>query len=117
MSRRKKEIRESYRIQTDLDAILRVNKKRLCIRVVNISTSGLGFESDFVFSVNDYSTIVLNLHNSSATLHCRIVRADMGVSGKNNYGCKYEYVKESDLKKICSYILGIQALARWQKSS
>ena len=105
--------REHFRTYIKLNAELRQNDRKFKVIIVDISPGGLKIESDQIVSVDEYFTLKFELHSSRIVLHCKAVRAILGGATKNLYGCRYEYVKESDLKKICSFAFDAQALARW----
>ncbi|MDF2510628.1 MAG: hypothetical protein K0S04_494 [Herbinix sp.] len=61
------------------------------IEVVNISKTGIGFESESVLPIGYYFNANLNLGNSEDILHCvvKIVRSQPMEDHRTLYGCEF----------------------------
>ena len=105
--------RAYFRVETKIDAVLRVNNVMQNVQVVDISTGGLQITSKIELPLNEFVTIYYSLPSNRMTAYCRIVRNVKSGDPEYQYGCKYEYISENDRKKIYSYLFDTQALSRW----
>jgi c-di-GMP-binding flagellar brake protein YcgR len=107
-------MREFFRAAIDMEATIQSKGYRHSAKIVDISAGGLKIESDQVFMVGENVTVEFNVHNMRLRKTCKIVHALLGAATQNIFGCRFEYVNDSDLKKINSYVFELQAASRWK---
>jgi c-di-GMP-binding flagellar brake protein YcgR len=102
-----------FRVGTNIDAILQVRSNKYLAKIVDISTGGLQLVSSGEMLANEMVTINFDLYKQKVTAYSKIVRAVKGDDSEFLYGCKYEYIDDLDMQKICSFLFDTQAMERW----
>ncbi len=70
---------------------IKVNNIHAPIDIINISKSGIGFETESILPIGYYFNARLEFLNKGEALNCvvRILRQDKSKNGKNFYGCEF----------------------------
>lgn len=70
---------------------VKVNNLNAPIEILNISKSGIGFETESTLPIGYYFNARLEFIDNKEALNCvvRIIRQDKRQDGKNFYGCEF----------------------------
>ena len=105
--------RETFRIHSELEAIIRLRDKKCVVKITDISSGGLKIVTNHVFPVGEYISVDFMVYSERVITLCQIVNIFQRSETQNVYGLKYDYVTEPDLKKIRSFIFDAEAMSKW----
>lgn len=110
-----KEKRKFFRADMNIDAKIifrnRGPSQEIDVKILDMSLSGLRFESDHVFKEGAIVSAVVNLNSDKKgkiknhTLPCRIVRTIQVEDKKNiQYGCEFTANNDDSSDELCSFL-------------
>lgn len=97
--------RNYFRVTTDITASVHHHDTNLPVKILDMSSGGMRFESDQDFIAGETVPISLNIDENKIMILFKIVRVTSNENANNIYGTEFYYMNHHDSEVLNAYIL------------